>query len=536
MNQRRTLQVVFQPAVRIGMQRGINTLANAIRPTLGPHARAAMVERTIRSYAPSLLDDAGVIARRVIALPDRGADLGAMLLRQMLWQLREEVGDGAATAAVIFQSLFNAGVQQLAAGVDAMLLRRELERVLACVDEYLAAAASPLDGAAQISALAATVCHDEKLAALLGEVFEIIGAEGQLAIQPGRSLVLEREYVAGMYWPAPTLSPTVLLDLPKSTWRGEQVGLVLSDLVIDDPRDLVSLLDRAVAHQFGGLIVVAQQIAEPALRVLLANQTAMPSVVVRTPGTQPHEQLAALEDLAVLCGGHPLLSVAGQRLSMIRDCDFGQANHGWADQHHVGIGGGRNAHALRAQLARLRQGLAAAQPAQRDLLEQRIGRLVGGSVTLRIGGATTSEVAVQQAHAERAARVIRSALRDGVALGGGTLLLDCAAVLRQGMSNAAPLERAALVMVARALEAPFCTILANAGYEVAPQLAHLRRACPGTGFDVRAGKLADMRTAGVIDSVGVVRAATRSAISSAALALTIECVIHSANPTVVTEP
>lgn len=531
--------VVFQPNARAGLQRGINQLTAAIRSTIGPYGRPTLVERSSRNFTPSLLDDGGTIARRINELPQRDADTGAMLLRNLLWRVVEDVGDGTATAALLFQEIFNSGTRYLAAGGDPMRLRRALERGLEIVLAELRAQATPISGREPLVQLAEAACHDLQLAEQLGEVFDIIGEHGVLEIRPGRGRTLGREYIEGAYWPAPLLSPTVLHDLSTNVLRFEHAGLLITDCEIEEPSTLLPVLERAQAMDLCGLIIIAQRISERALGLLLANREVLPTAVVRVPGTRPDEQMSALADLALLTGGRPLLQIAGQCVRHVRREDIGQARRAWVDQHHVGVASGAGtAHARRAQIAQLSGALAAAtKPEQRAELQQRVGRLMGGAATLWIGGATETEIKTRSEQAERGAHVLRSALGSGVVPGGGSALLACLPILEHMRQNAADADTvAAFGMLAQALAAPFRAIAANAGYEPSEVLARARQAGKGGGLDVRSGQIVDMRQAGIVDSAGVVLAAARCAISSAALALTIDVVIHPGSPEIVTEP
>jgi len=187
-----TPYVVFQPAAAQGLQRGINQMVNAIRPTLGPRSRFVAIGRMDRNRSPELVDNGGVIVRRTLALPDRDADMGAMFVRQMVWRQHERHGDGTATLAVLFQSIFNQGVTYLASGGNAMLLRNYLEKGLRVILAELAAMATSIEGEQALARLAESICYDPALARLLGEIFDIIGEYGRLEVRDGSGRELER--------------------------------------------------------------------------------------------------------------------------------------------------------------------------------------------------------------------------------------------------------------------------------------------------------------------------------------------------------
>ena len=348
-----TPRVVFQPTTGAGLQRGIRTPVAAVRPTLGPRPRLVALQRTGRAGAPEMLDDAGLIARRIIQLPDRDEDMGAMLVRQMLWQVHERAGDGSATAAVIFESIYNQGLTYITAGGNAMRLRRDLETGLRGVLDRLAGMTQPLRGRRALEHFAYSVCYDPDLAHMLGEVFDIIGEYGRLDIRGGQGRTMEREYVEGMYWDAAPYSRAMLTGKAQQRVDLEDAAILVSDLHIERGEELVPLLEAAAQAGERCLLLICQSLAPQALGLLLANSQAdrRQIVAAHTPyvGTQ---QQAALEDLALLTGAQALLQAAGDSMAGARHAHLGHARRAWADKDYFGIVGGRgDPKRLRAHLA-----------------------------------------------------------------------------------------------------------------------------------------------------------------------------------------
>lgn len=329
--------VVFQPETGAAMARGIDALVAAIRPTLGPLPRLVAHDQRVLGRRPELLDSGGLIARRMTQLPERSADAGAMLLRHTLWALHEEVGDGTATAAVIFQTVYSRGRAYLAAGGCPMGLRRGLERALGLALAELDRMARPVACQPQLARIAEAVCHDGELAELLGEIFAIIGAEGRLEIREARGTALGRTYVTGRYWDGGLHSQALADDDARGRAELTLPGVLLSDLELDDPHALIPLLDDAAAAGVSSLLLVARRVSERALGLLLhpRNQERLRVVAVKTPGLGDDQQANALEDLAVLSGARPLLRAAGDRLERARAGDLGQARRAWADRQNV---------------------------------------------------------------------------------------------------------------------------------------------------------------------------------------------------------
>lgn len=526
--------VVFQPAVGQGFKRGIDALVAAIRPTLGPLPRTVVLPRaTIGS--PEILDNGALIARRVLQLPDRDADAGAMFLRQLLWRQHEREGDGTATAAVLFQAVFDGGLAYIAAGGNAMRLRHGLEVAARLVADALARQATPAEGQAMLRRVALSVCGEAGLADRLGEIFDIIGEYGRLEVRTERGRDLEREYVEGIYWEGGVLSWLLVDDQPKARIDLENPAIFNSDLAFDEPDDLVPVLRAAAEAGHQALVIVADRIAERAMSLLLANRRAgaMNIVAVKRPGRLQTEAAAALEDLAYLVGGRYFPEAARSDLARLTAADFGRARTAWANRDYFGIVAGRgDPRALRGHIADLRAAYArAADPDDRKRLRERIGKLLGGSATLWLAAATESEAKFRQALAERTAEAVRGALLEGVVPGGGAAFLACREPLAERLAaEADPDIRAALRIVAAALAQPLRVLARNAGYEPAEVFARLSGAGAGHGFDVLTGRVVDMAAAGVLDPASVQRAAAWRAITGAGLALTTDVLVHHRNP------
>jgi chaperonin GroEL len=530
-------KVVFQPEVHRGMMRGINQIVGAVRPTLGPLPRIVLYDRTIGDAGriPELLDDGGTIARRIIQIPGRNSDVGAMLVRQLLWTLREEVGDGTATAAILFQAVYEEGVRYLASGGNAMRLRTYLEQALPEILDELEGLALRVEGKDQLARLATTVSLDPEMGKLLGEIFDIIGEYGRLEIRKGRTRAYEREYVEGMYWEGGLLSRAQVTEVARQRTELQNAAILMTDLDIEDPRDLVAPITACVQQGIEELAIICRKMSDVVVGMLLMNRERgkikIHAVGIKTPGVSTTDQRAALMDMAVLTGGRPLFRAAGDALRDVKAGDLGQARRIWADKSNFGIIGGKgDPRELRTHIAHLRNLFANTAPGdERQDLQERIGKLMGGSATLYVGGTTETELDYNKEQASRAMEAMRGAMRDGVVPGGGAALL---AVRRKLLAHQAtsdePEEVAAYRILAKAMEAPTRALLENTGYVPGEIFALLENADPGVGFDVIKGEVANMEEAGILDITTVVLAAVRSAVRTAAMALTTDVVIHRA--------
>lgn len=529
-------RVVFNPQVHQGMLRGIEQIVNAVRPTLGPFPRLVLYDKSVTSSSPpEFLDDAGTIARRVIQIKGRDADVGAMLVRHMLWTLREEVGDGTATAAVLFDSLYRSGLRYLAAGANPMRLRPHLEAGLREILTKLDEMSRPVEGKQQLARLAEVVSQDPELGRMLGEIFDIIGPYGRLEIRKGHSRHYEREYVEGMYWDTGLLSRAFIVDTTRQRVEMENPFILMCDLEIEDPHELVPVFALCVREGIKDLVIVTRKMSETLIGMLVYNRERKKLDVniigVKTPGVSVTDQRVALMDMAVLTGGRPFFRDAQDRLRTVKLADLGRARRIWAERGHFGIiGGGGDPRKLREHIAQLRALHAnTTDLEERERVQARIGKLLGGSATLYVGGTTETELGYNKEWAKRVADAMRGALREGVVPGGGVALFACRADLLEKAAQSEEFEaQAAYKMLAEAVEMPMRVLLENAGYVPSEALSRLHRLGPSSGLDVRTGEVVDMWEAGILDITTVVKAAVRGAVSTAALALTTDVLVHRA--------
>jgi chaperonin GroEL len=317
--------------------------------------------------------------------------------------------------------------------------------------------------------------------------------------------------------------------------------VLASDLSIQEPDQLAPILRTVIEANVKSLVVIANEVSEKALSALLvaSRDPAQFHVIAVKAPTDIGGQAALIQDLALLTGGRAVLGAAGDTLSGVRIEDLGRARRTWATTEHFGVVAGKGSpRALRAHIATLRQAVENAKGSQaRQEIQERIGKLIGGSAVLWVGGISEPEIKTRTELAERTAETLRSAITKGVLPGGGASLLACRPALQRMADRAKCLdERTAYRILNRALEEPTRTILLNAGYRPSEYIGKINQAGPGFGLDVRSGKIVDMAAAGVIDSAGVLTHAVHAAISSAALALTVDVLVHKKRPEMSLEP
>ena len=531
-----TKRVIFQPQTQQAFQRGINAMVNAISPTLGPLPGIVAIEKSSSNKPPELLDNGGVIARRIIQLEDPDADMGAMFVRQMLWNLYEKMGDGTATAAVLFQSIYNHALRYLTSGGNPMLLRKHLEIGLRLILEQLDSQTTRITDTKQLTQIAKSTCTDPEMAELLKEIMDIAGPYGLVETRSGQSREMAREYIEGTYWESGIASTQMLAGWPNSKAELFEANILITDLVIEAPQELLPAIDVAVKAGFKNIIIIATKFSEKAIGLLLNASKKVENLTllgVKTPGAGIEKVLAAVEDLAILTGGRPLIKEAGETLKNIRAEDFGYAHKVWATKTHFGILRGQgDPIQVRSHVARLKQAYQMADEAEKaKSILDRIGRLLSGSAIIHVGGATQPEMEARKEMAERSIRAVRAAMESGILPGAGIALLNCQSKLKEKMSQCSNQdEKVSYQILHDAMEAPLRKMLMNAKLNPGAILDQIRRAGPGYGYDILRREVISMDEDGMKDIASVQKAAAHSAVSSAALALTVDTLIHHKKP------
>jgi chaperonin GroEL len=538
---KQTPETVFQPRTARGFQGGINKIVEAIRPSLGPLPRHVAIARVTTTRSAEFLDSGGIIARRIISLPNRDEDAGAMYVRGVLWNLHERVGDGVATAAVVFQTVFNQGLKYIAAGGSPMTLRSYLEQGADIIVNALNEMTQSIAGTEALIGVAQTVCHDKALAETLGNLISVVGGDGLLEIRAGRGRNIEHELIAGSYWPGAVVSKAMIYDTSRSRTVFENAAILITDLAIETPQDLVPVIRAAVDAQVSRLVVMCDKISEQAQAIPMQSRKSdqLQIIAVKTPGIRSDVQMTSMLDMAALTGGKILVRAAGDTLAGVTPQHFGHARRIWANEEYTGLlhpqGDPKE---IRRQINTLRLAYKnAAKDEERQRLQERIGKLLGGAAAIDVGGLTETEMETRKELAKRTASTLRGAAREGILPGGGTALVACRPGLDKLLADRDSLDaRAAHRILRAALEAPFRTLMSNSGYSEGKILGEVEQAGRGAGFDILSGRICEMIPNGIVDVAAVQKQAVISAIRGAALALTIDILVHRKNPPMVTEP
>jgi chaperonin GroEL len=530
--------VVFQPRVNKYLLRGVDLIANVVRPTLGPLPRYVAYENVMRTRTPELLSDAGTLARRIIQVSDDPSDLGAMLLRQALWQVSEQVGDGTATTAVLTQAMLHHAHRMVAAGANAMRVRDGIRLGIEAAVKVLRVQATPVSTQTELTQIARSHCHDADLARLLGEIYNVVGIGGHVDVQASNGRTLEREYVEGSYWRSTGWLSSAFADKAMRRAELQDAAVMLVDGRINDVAGLAQAIGGLVTAGHTSIGIICRGMSDVIISVLAHNHEK------GTFKCLPIQALASsvdrksmFDDLAVLMGGTVLAGGDDADLSLFSPDMAGSARRLWSDNSQFGFVGGKGSpKALRAHIATLRRRLATSKDKEEvDALRKRLGRLMGGTALIQVGAQTEAEQKLLQAITERSVRFMHSVAESGMVPGGGAAYLACQAAV-EALQSVDQDVCAGISSVVRALEEPMRAIASNAGIAESTIVTRAKQCGPGYGLNARSGEIVDMRAAGILDSVDVLERALATAGSVTSMVLTTDTVVRHRKPETAVNP
>jgi len=533
-----TPAVLHTPQVDLHLKRGFDALARTLAVTLGP-TQGHVLSQSNSGGSPELLSDSATIARRLLALPQRSEDVGAMLLRNLVWRMHLKAGDGCATAAVLAQAILDEAYRYKAAGANAVLLERGLKKATLAAVEALHQMAQPVEDEEELISVAESISAEPELSLLLGEMFDILGPEAYIIIEDYVAPYFERIYQEGGRWNSRLASPYLITNPARKTADLAHGRIALFAGPVSELEQIQPLLMLVAQNKDPKLVLIAHEIKGTALSVLVANHQQKKVRTIAAALRRPaNKRRTDFEDLAALTGAAVLTPEAGRSLAGITAADLGTARRVEADAEQViVVGDPQQAAAVREQIETL-QARTAGLPPEDDELEElrfRLARLSGQVATLKIGAHTKFARDVLHQKADKCRRALPLALREGVVPGGGVAYLDCIPAVKAVASDGE--EAWGVNILARALEAPFRRIVANAGVDSpSAVLAQTRRRGPGAGYDAMQGHIVDMAGAGILDAVGVLRLALQTAVSGAAMALTTDTIVHKRRPETSMEP
>jgi chaperonin GroEL len=515
---------LFEDEARARIVAGINTLADAVRVTLGPRGRTVLLQREFG--APAIVNS-GVIVAKSVELADNFENMGAQMVREVATRTSEMAGDGTSTATVLAQAIVREGMKFVAAGMNPMDLRRGIEKATAVVVERLAALARPCADSAEIAHVASiSGNNDMSIGRLIADAMDKVGRAGAISVQEGSGVTSELEVVEGLQFDRGYLSAYFITDAEKQAAVHEDVLVLLADRRISSVKDLLPALEIA-AKQSQPLLVVSEEVESEALATLVVNHLRgiVKSCAVKSPGFGDRRK-AILEDIATLTHARLVSEEAGRSLEHVTLDDLGRARRVEIDKDTTTlIGGADDKAAVAARLAQLRRELDKATGTyDREKLEERIAKLSGGVAVIKVGAATEAEMKERRIRVDDALHATRAAVEEGIVPGGGVALVRCRDALADLHDRNLDLD-AGIRIVERALEEPLRQIVRNAAEEDSVVLHRVDEGSGAFGYNASTREYGDMLDMGVIDPAKVVRLALQNAASIAALLLTTACLI-----------
>ena len=519
-------KIVYGEEAREKLLEGIDTVANAVKVTLGPAARTVVLEKSWGS--PSIIND-GVTIAKDIELGDPFANMGAKLIQEVASKTQDNAGDGTSTASILAQSLCHHGLKNMESGSSPVELKAGFDQAIETVVDSLKDRAVPVETSETIKQVATIASNnDEEIGALIAEAVDAVGREGVITVEEAKSIETSLNVVEGMEFNKGYMSPYMITDREKREAVHESPLILLTDHTINSAQDLLPTLEASV-QQKRPLLIVAKDIEGEALATLVLNVVSkvVKAVAVKAPGFGD-EISEQLEDIAVLTGAKPLFKDQGADLKAQGPSSLGSADRIIVAKNKttvVGGGGDKKATEERAELLRGQAKLSTSKW-DREKIEKRVGKLTGGVAVLKIGAATETEVKETKARVDDALNATRAAMAEGVVAGGGVTLLRAREVLK-GLAESADGDRAiGINLVYDALAAPTRQISANAGADGDDVISKiLSNDDENYGYNARSGEYVNMVETGILDPAKVTRNALESAGSIAGLVLTTETLI-----------
>lgn len=521
------------------LTQGINLIADLLAPTLGPISGHIASQRDTRG--PELLDDSGTVVRRILGFGDPRIDVGAMLMRSLVWQTAQRVGDGGATCAILARAIYMDALRMIAGGINFRDLEQGIRAGMEAVCAALTASAMPVVSEDELSAVAYTVVRDRPLAGMLGEMSHLLGPEAKVNVQKYVAPYLEREYHAGANFGAEIASYLLYTDATHKQAVQTDCAVALASSNLATAEDVIPLMEAALAGGAKSLVIVANNFKDAALHVLVTNQQAEKkklSVLAAKIKPVGEERRNALEDMALLTGATVLGQGFTPPTSKATPAHLGKALRVEVDNGQFRLLPERQ-RLIDAQpeVATIRQRLAAMTQNDegRPLLMSRLASLSGGMGTLKVGAIGKLEREVLSENAERAFKVLSTAQLTGVVPGGGAALLHARAALKTIALDGD--AQYGVKLIHDALAAPLRQILVNA-HVAAPGVIidQVQEAGPGSAYDVLQEKVGDALECGVLDVAGVVDIVLRTAVSTALMALSTDTIVYHKKPQQSMEP
>ena len=509
---------------RKALEEGVNKLANTVRVTLGPKGRNVVLDK---SYGAPLITNDGVTIAKDIELEDKFENMGAQLVKEVATKTNDVAGDGTTTATVLAQAMVNAGMKNLAAGANPIVLRRGMKKATECAVEAIAKMSEKVTGKDQIAKVASISAGDAEVGQMVADAMEKVSNDGVITIEESKTMKTELDLVEGMQFDRGYISAYMATDMDKMEAVLDNPYILITDKKISNIQEILPLLEQIV--QSGAkLLIIAEDVEGEALTTLIVNKLrgTFNVVAVKAPGYGDRRK-EMLKDIAILTGGQVISEELGLELKDATMDMLGRAKSVKVQKENtVIVDGEGEKSAIEARVAQIRAQIdETTSDIDREKLQERLAKLAGGVAVIRVGAATETEMKEAKLRMEDALNATRAAVEEGVISGGGSAYIHASKEVKKLTETLIGDEKTGAEIILKALEAPLYHISANAGLEGSVIINKVRESEVGTGFDALNGEYVNMIDAGILDPAKVTRSALQNATSVASTLLTTESVV-----------
>jgi len=517
-------QILFDTDARDKLKRGVDTLANAVKVTLGPKGRNVIIDKKFGS--PSITKD-GVSVAKEIELADAIENMGAQLVKEVASKTADQSGDGTTTATVLAQAIYTIGAKNVAAGANPMELKRGIEKAVTAIVKELHAQSKSITTSKEITQVATiSANNDHEIGQMIADAMDKVGKEGVITVEEARGTETEVKTVEGMQFDRGYLSPYFVTNTEKMEAEMERPFILISEKKVSSMKELLPVLE-AVAQTGRPLMIIAEDVDGEALATLVVNKIrgALKVCAVKAPGFGDRRK-AMLEDIAILTGGTVISEERGFKLEGVELSMLGQCEKAIVDKDNTTIinGGGEEAE-IKGRVGQIKAQIeSTTSDYDKEKLQERLAKLSGGVAIIYIGAATEVEMKEKKDRVDDALHATRAAVEEGIVAGGGVAFIRAQSAL-DAIEIVSPDEKTGINIIRNAIEAPLRTIVANAGGEGSVVVQEVKTGTGAYGYNARDDRYEDMIAAGIIDPTKVTRLALENAASIAGLLLTTEAVV-----------
>jgi len=514
--------LLYNEEARRAIERGVNRLADIVKITLGPKGRNVVLEKKYGS--PTITHD-GVTVAKEIELGDPFENAGAQLVREVATKTNDIAGDGTTTATVLAQAIIRDGLRNVAAGANPMALKRGIDHGVEAAVEALKKQAKPVDSKAAIAQVASISAHEAAIGQLIADAMDKVGKDGVITVEESKGMETTVETVEGMQFDKGYISPYMVTDAEKMEAVLDDPYILISDKKISAVKDLLPTLERIVQVN-KPLLLIAEDVEGEALATLVVNKLrgTLQAVAVKAPAFGDRRK-AILQDIAILTGGQVITEELGLKLDNVEVTQLGKARQvKIRKEETIVVGGAGKQSEIQKRISELRKQIDETESDyDREKLQERLGKMVGGVGVIKVGAASETELKEKKHRVEDALSTARAAVEEGIVPGGGVALVNCIQALNK--IEAQGDEKIGVDLVRRALEEPLRQLAGNAGEEGSIIVEKVKGQKGGWGYDVLTGGFVDMLKAGIVDPAKVTRSALQNAASVGSMVLTTEVLI-----------